>query len=216
VTGGRPLAAVVLAAGAGRRFAGPGAKLRAHLEGRPVILHVLAAVRAAGFSSVAVVEGAVPLQDLLADDVVRLVNPEWPKGLASSLGCGLAWCRRRGCDAVVGLGDAPRVPAAAWRAVADAPPAPVAVASFGGQRQPPVRLALEVFDLLSGEGEVGARRLFDHPGSIVVPCEGDPGDVDTVADLLRLEAAGSLGRSRERPSPGAGVCQEESQEERWS
>lgn len=212
MTSGRPLAAVVLAAGAGRRFAGPTPKVRAHLGGRPVLLHVLEAVREAGFRSVAVVEGAVPLADLLPADVVRLANPEWEKGLARSLGHGLAWCRRIGCDAVVGLGDAPRVPAAAWRAVAEAPAAPVAVASFDGQRQPPVRLASEVFDLLSSEGEVGARRLFDLPGSIVVPCEGDPGDVDTVADLLRLEAAGSLGRSRARRSSGGKVGQEET----WS
>jgi CTP:molybdopterin cytidylyltransferase MocA len=182
-------AALVLAAGGGSRFAGAQHKLLSPYRGRPLVANVLDAASDAGFDAAAVVEGAVPLAALVPPNMVLLHNPEWASGLASSLQIGLAWCRAEGHDAVViGLGDMPGVPASAWTAVG-ASEVEVAVASFGGELRPPVRLAKSVWDATPTSGDAGARALWHRPGTVEVPCVGDPADVDTADDLERLDPA---------------------------
>jgi molybdenum cofactor cytidylyltransferase len=183
-----PVAAVLLAAGGSSRFtAGP--KLLATFRGRPLLAWAVAPVLEAGLP-VAVVGGAADLSDALAEfgpEVAVLDNPRWREGQATSLGAGLSWCGARGFRAaVVGLGDQPLVPPAAWRSVADATLAPIVSASFGGRRRPPVRLDRTVWPLLAGTGDEGARELMRRRPDLVaeVACDGDPLDVDTVDDLL--------------------------------
>ena len=182
------IGALVLAAGGGTRFLGPTHKLLAPYRGRPLISTTLDAVMNAGFDEVAVVEGAVDLADLAPPGMVVLHNSDWSAGLSASLRVGIGWCAERGQDAVViGLGDTPGVPASAWAALRECV-ADVAVASFGAQLRPPVRLAASMFGDIPTEGDVGARVLWHRPGTIEVPCEGDPSDIDTLADLERLAA----------------------------
>jgi CTP:molybdopterin cytidylyltransferase MocA len=141
------------------------------------------AAAGAGLDDLVVVTGAVELE--LAVASVR--NPAWASGMATSLQAGVAYARARGHDAVViGLGDQPFVPSSAWRAVADAS-TPIAVATFAGDRRPPVRLAASVWELLPTTGDEGARAVMRQRPELVteVACDGEPADIDTAEDLAR-------------------------------
>jgi nicotine blue oxidoreductase len=181
--------ALVLAAGGGSRYLGPTHKLLAPYLGRPLIATTLDAVARASFDEAAVVTGAVDFSDVVPSGMVVLQNPDWAVGLSSSLRVGIAWCIERGHSAVViGLGDTPGVPTSAWEALRRCD-ADVAVASFGAQLRPPVRLGAAMYSEIPTEGDVGARVLWHRPGTVEVPCEGDPRDIDTLSDLEQLEAS---------------------------
>lgn len=203
--------AVVLAAGAGRRFHGPAHKLLADLMGRPVLRHVLDQVAAAGFEHVVVVTGAVDVAPAVTVDghapgwLEVVHHADWAAGQAGSLRAGVEAARTWGADAVVvGLGDQPFVPASAWRAVADAP-GDIVVATYDGQRSPPVKLDRATWDLLPVDGDEGARSLMRLRPELVseIPCSGNPGDIDTLEDLARWSSttnSPSNGRST-KPGP---------------
>lgn len=181
------VAAVVLAAGGGTRFTGSQHKLRTPFRGRPLLSWALDAAAGAGFPALFVVAGAEPLDDLLPAGAVKLTNPAWADGMATSLSLGWRAARERGHDAiVVGLGDQPLVPAGAWRRVADEP-GPIVTATFAGRRRPPVKLEAAVWPLLPASGDEGARSVMrEQPGLVrQVACEGEPIDIDTVEDLAR-------------------------------
>jgi molybdenum cofactor cytidylyltransferase len=179
-------AALVLAAGEGSRFAGEGHKLTASFRGRALWTWAVDAAVAAGLDATFVVTGAVALP---LDDRVRVVrNDAWAEGQATSLARGIDAVQAAGHDAVVvGLADQPFVAAGDWRAVAASTVTPIAVASFGGERRPPVRLAAAVWPLLPHTGDEGARRLLRERPDLVtaVPCTGQPVDIDTLEDLER-------------------------------
>lgn len=186
------VAGVVLAAGAGQRFAssgGTGHKLLALLDGQPLVTHVQHAALAAGLDEVVLVQGAVDLSAHRLDGVTLLHNDRWAEGIATSLHTAVAHAAAVGHDAVVvGLADQPRVSADAWRTVAAAPDAPpIAVAVYDGRRGNPVRLAAAMWPLLPETGDEGARSLMRRRPDLVreVPCIGQAWDVDTVEDLER-------------------------------
>lgn len=194
--------AVLLAAGAGSRFAGPGHKLSASIPGTgpdatsaTVIERALDQALAADIGPVVVVTGAVA--DIVPQRLHPLVtvrhNPRWSHGQSTSLRVGLDTAADWGARCVVvGLADQPFVVAAAWRAVAAAD-TPIAVATYAGRRGNPVKLDAVVWPLLeehaATDPDAGARNLMRVRPDLVgeVPCPGSPDDVDTEEDLRRWQ-----------------------------
>ena len=197
------LVAILLAAGAGSRFTGSGHKLEALIEGVPVVVHALEAARAAGIGPIVVVRGAERLPQIepgaerlpqiepgaerlpQVQHVVLVDNPDWEAGQITSLRAGLRAAEQLGADAaVVGLGDQPFIDPSAWQAVA-ASTAPIAVATYDGERGHPVRLHRSVWHLLPHEGDQGARSVLAmHPELVEeIACQGASTDIDTVEDL---------------------------------
>lgn len=180
------IAGVILAAGASTRFGGD--KLRASLNGRPLIELALEPALEADLDEVVVVTGATDLEDLIPEDVTVLRNERFEDGQATSLGVALDWCQRRGHGAaVVGLGDQPGLTATAWQTVAEWPEGPIVVATYRGRRGHPVRLDAPVWSLLPTEGDEAARALMSRRPELVVEvaCDGTPADIDTKEDLRR-------------------------------
>ncbi len=183
------VAAVILAAGAGTRFAGERHKLLVHIDGKPLVRHAVDAARAAGLDEVVVVTGAMhaPIADAMPDDVTVLFNENWEDGQSTSLQAAVAYADWRGHGAVVvGLGDVPGVSADTWRALADSD-AEIAMAEFSGELRPPTRLAAAVWPSLPVSGDEGARSLVRaRPDRVArVTSVGDASDIDTRADLQR-------------------------------
>lgn len=166
------VAAVVLAAGAARRFGAPKQRLLLPL--------VLERVRASGVDEIVVVAGAHSLET-----DARVVDcGEWERGPGASLRCGLEALAPEVEAAVVVLADGPRLAPAAidrvigvWREGG----AEILAASYGGDRGHPVLLARAAWSRVPDEG---ARAL--EP--VLVPCDdlGTPGDVD-LADEWKEE-----------------------------
>ena len=195
--GGVKVVAVVLAAGASTRFGSP--KLLAPLDGRPLLQHALDAVADAGLADAVVVLGRG------ADDVEaaiawrserRVVNPRPEDGLSSSLRVGLASAMADAeADAViVVLGDQPALRPDVVRAVvaaAETAPVPIVRPRYAADDAPnPVVLRRAAWPLAEGvDGDRGLGPLLAARPDLVleVPVDGANPDVDTVADLVRLE-----------------------------
>lgn len=177
--------AVVLAAGAGTRFAGADHKLLADLGGHTVAARAIDAARRSKIGPVVVVTGAVDLAVPKSDDVIVVPNPDWADGQATSLRVGVHAAANLGATAVVvGLADQPGIPPEAWRRVAAAD-SPIAVATYDGHRRNPVRLDTTVWPLLPTTGDEGARSVIRVRPDLVqeVACPGSADDIDTREDL---------------------------------
>ena len=195
-------AAVILAAGTGSRFGG--GKIRAQLDGRPLLAHVLSAVHEAGVGRIVVVLGrdaGAVLASVRAVDPTALegvlvaVNPAPERGLATSLavGFGPASAAPTPAGVLVVLGDQPRVRADVIRALcaASAPPGAVAIAPrYEADAAPnPVLLLPAGWPLvarLQGDHGLGPLLASEAEEVIRVPVHGANPDVDTPADLADL------------------------------
>ena len=190
------VSAVLLAAGAGRRFGG--GKLLAQYGGRPLIEAALANLAEAPVDETLLVVGvdAGRLREVCEPYGVRVVeNPRWAEGQATSVLAGLRACGPEARAAVVLLADQPLVGAGAVERLVEAfeGGAEVAVAAYDGEPRNPALFAREIWPLLEEElsGDEGARAVLRRRPELVtlVPCDGtgDPTDVDTMEDLRRLE-----------------------------
>jgi molybdenum cofactor cytidylyltransferase len=215
----RDAAAVILAAGVGSRFGG--GKVRAALEGRPLLAHVLAAVREAGIGRVVVVLGrdAGAVLDAVRDvdpgvleRVLVSVNPTPERGLATSLrlGFGAATAVAPPAGVLVLLGDQPRVRADVLRVLCGAVASAHAFAvvpRYAGDAAPnPVLLLPAGWPLvagLTGDRGLGPLLAADPARVVRVAVPGANPDVDTPADLAALAAVADPPSPRGRGSPAS-------------
>ncbi len=193
-------AALVLAAGEGRRFGGH--KLLARLEGRPVLQHVLDAVAAAAPTETVIVLGADATdaeREMTWRGERRVVNPDPSRGLSSSLKLGMAVIQALPeagtLDAIlVGLGDQPRTSTEVIAILLDAETdRSIVVPRYAddGARNPVLlhRDAWPLVAAVSGDRGLGAF-IGAHPDLVLeVPVGGANPDVDTPADLAALEGS---------------------------
>jgi molybdenum cofactor cytidylyltransferase len=186
------LVALVLAAGAGKRFGG--GKLSALFRDEPLVRHAIRAARAAPVERVIVVcpeeldlgdwPGGPPVQALrIASD-----------GLSASLRAGIA-AAGEADGAFVFLGDMPLVPHAAAGRLADLiGESYAAIPRHAGQRGHPVLLAHRAFaDLARLDGDRGAGSLLAGRDDLAFLDDAGEGcliDVDRAEDLRRLEDRG--------------------------
>ncbi|RZU75015.1 nicotine blue oxidoreductase [Micromonospora kangleipakensis] len=185
------VAGLVLAAGAGTRYGGPKALVRAD-DGHLLVEHAAATLRTGGCAPIVVVLGAksdwVRGEARLAD--VSLVdNADWKSGMGSSLRAGLAALADADVDGVaVLLVDTPDIGPEAVRRLVVAVDGPGALltATYGGRRGHPVIIGRDHWAGVAAlaTGDVGARAyLAAHSAKVRgVPCEdvADDTDLDVV------------------------------------
>jgi len=189
--------ALILAAGAGRRFGG--GKLLADLGGAPVIRRVAERVLDAGFAEVLVVTGAegAALQAALEGlDCSILAAPDWAEGMAASLRSGIAALDPQSEGVCVFLGDMPLVPVALCGELVERAQAAGLAARprLAGKPGHPVALTRAAFaDLIALTGDQGATALLKaRPDAVAYLDTADSGallDIDTPDDLSRAAAA---------------------------
>lgn len=197
--GTQRLEAVVLAAGAGRRFGG--GKLLAPWGGGVLLDGALAAAFAAPARSVWVVTGADAeavgaAAGAFADRIGRAERlhvvhaNDHAEGMGASLRTAVAALPPDTEGAFVFLGDMPRVPAAVLPALAEAlaSGAPAAAPIWQGRRGNPVLLGRELFPQMAAlTGDQGARAVLQSLGDrlalVAAPDDGVLFDVDERGDL---------------------------------
>ncbi|MFE3176826.1 NTP transferase domain-containing protein [Amycolatopsis sp. NPDC059090] len=185
-----PVAGLLLAAGAGRRFGGP--KALVEYDGEPLVQRAVRNLAEAGCASVRVVVGASAeeVRELLPSDVAPVLAARWQDGMGESLKAGLESLTEEPAVAVlVHLVDLPWVPAAALaRIVGEASEDAVVRAAYQGIPGHPVLFGRRWWGQIAGSahGDHGARDWLRGRSDVrLVEC-GDLGsgsDVDRPGDL---------------------------------
>jgi molybdenum cofactor cytidylyltransferase len=189
------IAAIVLAAGEGRRMGGP--KALVPIGDATFLAHVCRVFERPSIAAVVAVLGAeaerVRQRAGLPDAVGVAVNERWTDGMLSSVWCGLDAAEALGAEAVLlHPVDNPLVAPATIEAVASALAAGalVAVPSHAGRRGHPTGFSRATWPALRAAPlEHGARVVVaENPSWVVhVPAGADClADIDTPADQRRL------------------------------
>jgi len=188
------LHALILAAGASRRFGSP--KQLARIDGRPMLHAALSrAVEVAGHS-VTVVLGAhaADLAPLLSHSPASIaINREWDLGMSSSIRAGLARMPGTADAVLILLVDQPSVTTEDLRRLVGAwrrQPGYIAAAQYGTTTGAPAIFPNWCFrELTELRGDRGAGALIQrHADRVVrVPMASAGHDVDTPEDLLLLQ-----------------------------
>ena len=191
-------AVAVLAAGRGSRVGTESdvPKPLLELAGRPLVAWALDAALQSGLRPAVLVVGhrARAVEQVVPQGVTVVRARGWRHGIARSLRAALGalegWAQ---VGAVcIGLADQPCIGAEAYRRLAAAHEdgATLAVATYDGVRGNPVLVARSLWpEARRLDGDEGARALMRSHPVVEVPCDGTgrPDDVDTIADLHRVE-----------------------------
>jgi molybdenum cofactor cytidylyltransferase len=187
--GDRSVGAVVLAAGASRRYGSP--KQLVVVDGRTLLEHAIASAFVAGLEPVvAVVPVWLSRPASLGDPRLHWIRNAFPeRGLSLSLRIGIEAIAGEVSAVVILLGDQPRIAASTINEIVDARgERPLVAAEADGVLAPPVlveRTHLHLFDGLVGD--IGLREILRQRPDLVtsVPVAGHAPDIDTPADLDR-------------------------------
>lgn len=182
------VAAILLAAGEGRRFGAP--KALAPWGERPLVRHGAALARRAGLDPIVVVVGAAgdEARRALAGFPVQVVeNPAWPEGMSRSIQAGLEALPPTVEAVVLMQVDQPLVRPRWLRWLVEAYRAtgkPIVVSSMDGEPRPPALFARPMFPaLMDLRGDQGGRSLVRRfPEAVAMVPVPDPTwvlDVDT-------------------------------------
>lgn len=181
----------VLAAGGSTRLGTP--KQLLEVDGVPLVRRAVDAVSAIGCSAVSVVLGAAA--DLVAAaldglSVTRLANPDWTRGLSSSLRVAVDWADATGADALlISVCDQPYLHAAHLARLCDAYRSTHGKVASGYAS---VRGVPAVFDrrdyaaLRALRGDRGAGCLLSADDVTVIGWPEGQVDLDTCEDVVRF------------------------------
>lgn len=185
--------ALVLAAGAGRRFGG--GKLLAPWRGRPLIQHAVEIALRAPVERVVVVLGCdadalrIALEPVQSPRLGIVFNAQWKAGLSTSLIVGLDHLAPATRHVVVFLGDMPLVPVdhAERLLAALIAGAPAALVRCAGKPAHPVAFSRSLFGVLRElTGDRGGRDRLESTEGVTFIDSTDAGscfDVDRPSDL---------------------------------
>lgn len=177
-------AALILAAGEGRRMGGPKALLR--LDGETLLRRAARTALEAGCAPVVAVVGTWPpgLDDLRIEAVM---NPDPGEGMAGSIRRGIAALPPSTEAVVILVVDQPTVDPALLRrllALAGQDPGRPAACAYAGTLGVPAVLPRRFFPELSNlQGDRGARSILLREGAAALPFPDGEMDLDTPADL---------------------------------
>ena len=180
-------AAVILAAGSGRRMGGPKALLC--MDGETLLHRTVRAALGAGCAPVIAVIGAWDpgLGDL---EVEALFNAEAAEGMASSLRVGIGALPLETQAALILTVDQPAVDAALLRrllALAAVDPAGPAACASAGTLGIPAVIPQRLFPhLLALRGDRGAKAILLRENTATLPFPEGVTDLDTPEDLDRI------------------------------
>jgi molybdenum cofactor cytidylyltransferase len=185
---------IVVAAGRGSRFAGPGHKLLQPLGDSTVLGQTLAHVIEAGMPMLVVLTPGLAIAATRAvarRDLLVISEADAARGMGHTIAAGVQ-ARPHAAGWLVLPGDMPLVGPQALRTVAGAVASNAVVyAQHHGRRGHPVGFAAGMYsELVSLTGDEGARRLLARYPSVGVETD-DPGvlfDIDTESDLAAARA----------------------------
>jgi molybdenum cofactor cytidylyltransferase len=185
---------ILLAAGGSVRMGRP--KQLLPFRGKTLLRHAAETVTASGLRPAVVVLG--PDHERMAAELTELpiavaVNPDWERGIGSSIRAGVLAARASDPDAlVITLADLPAVtPGLLWELarVHHATGCAVVACRYGDTTGVPALFARErLAELQALPDASGAKRLIEAAGSDVATVDfpGGNADIDTPADFDRL------------------------------
>ena len=190
------IAGVVLAAGTSTRMGRN--KLFLELEGKPLVRHVVERASRAGFDPLIVVlghEAALVQRPLEGIAYQPVMNPDYERGVNSSLRAGIKAAAETGAEAaVVMLADMPFVTTEMITTLIDryrGGDAPLVVSDYGGVNAPPILYDRSLFGELAvsegqGCGKHVVKRHRHEAESVSWPVEA-LADLDVPADYDRMK-----------------------------
>jgi molybdenum cofactor cytidylyltransferase len=193
------IAAVLLAAGASRRF-GDDNKLLAHIDGRTLLERIVNALAIAGIADIVVVTGhdRAAVEEALRSRPVRFVhNAGWESGMGSSIAAGVAALDADAIGCFIVPGDVGLLPPVLVsdlvKTFQERKHDCIVYPTAGREQRNPVLWPRRHFGaLLALPPDKGAKALLQLVASECVPVAADAAaisDIDTPADL---EAARKL------------------------